>query len=61
MHYEEAVGILSAFDDKINAEIEGAADLTALFDEAVIPPIKAPSELPKDLLSLVNDCGIILV
>lgn len=55
------MGILSAFDDKINAEIEGAADLTALFDEAVIPPIKAPSELPKDLLSLVNDCGIILV
>ncbi|KAA0061458.1 putative vacuolar sorting-associated protein 13B [Cucumis melo var. makuwa] len=53
---EESVGILSAFDHKINAENEGE-NLTALFDEVVFPPIKVPSDLPKDMLSLVNDCS----
>ena len=50
----------NGFDHKCNAEIEGV-DLTALFDEAVTLPLKVLSKLPKDLLSLVNDCGIILI
>ena len=57
---EESLGFFNGFDHKCNGEIEGA-DLTALFDEAVTLPLKLPSELPKDLLSFVIDCGIILV
>ena len=57
---EDSVGFLGDFDHKITAKIE-EADLTAQFDETVIPPFKVPSKLPKDLLSLVSDCGIILV
>ena len=51
---------LKGFDHKGNAEIEGE-NLNALFDEADTHPLKVPSKLPKDLLSLINDCGIILV
>lgn len=51
------MGFLNGFDHKSNVEIEGTY-LTALFDEVV----KSKSlELPKDLLSLVNNCGIISV
>lgn len=48
---EESLGFLNGFDHKCSAEIKGA-DLTALFDEAVTHPLKVPSELRKDLLSL---------
>ena len=38
---EDSVGFLRDFDHKISSEIEGA-DLTALFNETVIPPLKFP-------------------
>ena len=53
-------GFPNGFDFKNNEEAEGA-DLSSLFDEPNVVPIKVPSKLPKDLLPLVNDCGIILV
>ncbi|KAA0037079.1 suppressor of mec-8 and unc-52 protein-like protein 1 [Cucumis melo var. makuwa] len=56
---EESVGALSVFDLKLDSEIEGM-DLNALFNDEGFPPNKVPLDLPKDLLSIVNDCGIIL-
>ena len=50
---EESLGFHNGFDFKSNEEIEGA-DLSSLFDGANVVPIKFPSELPKDLLPLVN-------
>ena len=60
MSSEEFLGFPNGFDFKNNEEVEGA-DLSSLFDEASVVPIEVPLELPKDLLPLVNDCGIILV
>ena len=57
---EGSLAFPNSFDFKNNEEVEGA-DHSSLFDEASVVPIKVPSELPKDLLPLVNDCGIILV
>ena len=57
---EESLGFQNGFDFENKEEVEGV-ELSSLFDEARVVPIKVPSELPKDLLPLVNDCGIILV
>ena len=55
---EESTGALSAFDLKLDSEIEGVG-LNALFNDEGFPPNKVPLDLSKDLLTIVNDCGII--
>ncbi|XP_050946913.1 uncharacterized protein LOC127151378 [Cucumis melo] len=57
---KKSLGFPNGFDFKNNEEVVGA-DLSSLFGEASVVPIKVPSELPKDLLPLINDCGIISV
>ena len=56
---EESASALNAFDLKLDSEIEGVG-LNALFNDEGFPPNKVPLDLPKDLLTIVNDCGIIL-
>ena len=46
-------------DPKLVPEINGM-DLNVLFNDKDILPIKIPLDLPKDLVSIVGDCGIIL-
>lgn len=46
-------------DPKLVPEINGM-DLNVLFNDEDILPIKIPLDLPKDLVSIVDDCGIIL-
>ena len=57
---KDSMGFLRDFDKKFASEIDGT-DLTSLFEESVFSPSQALLELPKDLLSLVNDYGIFLV
>ncbi|KAA0051433.1 hypothetical protein E5676_scaffold333G001030 [Cucumis melo var. makuwa] len=56
---EESAGAFSAFDLKLDSEIEGV-NLNALFNDEGFSPNKVPMDLPKDLLPIVNDCGITL-
>ena len=46
-------------DPKLVQEINGM-DLNVLFNDEDILPIKIPLDLPKDLVSIVGDCGIIM-
>ena len=56
---EESVD-LSEFDPKLDSEIEGT-DLYVLFNEEGFLTNNFPPDLPKELMSIVSDCGIILV
>ena len=56
---EDSAKTTSKVDLKLDSGIEGM-DLNALFDDESFPPNKISLDLPKDLLSLVTDCGIIL-
>ncbi|KAA0036017.1 hypothetical protein E6C27_scaffold112G00020 [Cucumis melo var. makuwa] len=56
---KESAGAFSAFDLKLDSEIEGV-DINALFNDEGFSPNKVPMDLPKYLLPIVNDCGITL-
>ena len=64
---EKSMGLRCPSDDKTDAEIEGMdlnilfeADCTPLGDSPWSSPLKS-SNFPKELVSIVKDCGIILV
>ena len=50
---------LSEFDPKSDSEIEGR-DLNVLFNEEGFLPDNFPPDVPKELMSTVSECGIIL-
>ena len=56
---EEIAGALSAFELKLDSEIEGV-DLNVCLMMKASLQIKLPLDLPKDLLTIVNYWGIIL-
>ncbi|KAA0047189.1 hypothetical protein E5676_scaffold1280G00090 [Cucumis melo var. makuwa] len=56
---EDSAETTSEVDLKLDSGIE-VMDLNVLFNDESFPPNRIPLDLPKDLLSLVNDFGIIL-